>query len=235
MGKALEVTEFEADVAEYKSMETKVTQDFLGGVMKLGEILKRQRAKYKPQKQWTEYLEKVGRTMTAANQNIRIYEYAEDNLKTLMESNLTGWEKLNTFLSLPEPLREKLAEEIKGQELTAEEFREKVVDLKGDEADVVVTDEMVDNFPIEEGFADMIEQSTLADLHFMAKKLVEEFNKIGKSFSTECVVIAEGFLGMEKAIRDLDKTNFKKLNASEKKYWKKVIENQLDRLLNAVK
>jgi len=234
MGTVLQVTDFEADVAEYRSMEAKITQDFLNGVMRLGEILKRQRDKYKPKKQWLEYLEKVGRTVTTANQFIRIYEYSETNLKTLMSANLTGWEKLNTFLALPEELREKLALEIQGHEVTAEEFRDKVIDIKDDEN----TDETIDDkdlLPIDDSLAEMIGQSTLADIHFMAKKLIEEFNKIGKEFSPGCVVIAEGFLGMEKAIRDLDKTNFKKLSAPEKKYWKKVIKDQLDRLLNSVK
>ncbi len=69
MGKALEVTEFEADVAEYKSMETKVTQDFFRWSDEVRRDFKNVNVlNTNHKKQWTEYLEKVGRTMTAANQ-----------------------------------------------------------------------------------------------------------------------------------------------------------------------
>ena len=104
--------EFDDDVVEYKQMEQEVAQNFLQGVIKLGEILQRQRDKWKSKGRWMEYLDVINKHVSGANQFIRIFEYSDEHMKQLVVSNLTNWNKVNMFLALPEELREELSDKI---------------------------------------------------------------------------------------------------------------------------
>jgi hypothetical protein len=227
-------SEFVDDVREYQEMEQKITQDFLNGIIKLGEILHRQRTKWKERNQWTTYVQTIGRTLAGANQFIRIYEYSLQNLHNLLRANVTNWSKLNMFLTLPEHLKEKLAGEIDGQDLSTDDYREQVIAIKHeDEANEMVEVEEEDTIPFlapNSNLSQLIGDSTLADVRFMSKKFIEELNREGFSFSNNSLPFAEAFLSLEKSFRDLDTKNFEKLDTSEKAFWKSALEKQLKKL-----
>lgn len=230
-------SEFESDVKEYKQMEERVSKDFLQGVIKLGEILLRQRDKWKPKKQYIEYLDAVGRTVQAANQFIRIFEYSVTHMKSLVDVNLTNWAKLNTFLALPEPLREKLAEDVKGEDLSSDDFREKVAEIKKEE---IITEEVVSDIPlteerllpevsVPEEMSKALEDASLVDTGFMAKKLIDELRTAGHKVSDKSESVAEAFLSFEKGLKLLEEFELKKLPKTEYEFWYGVLQGQLTR------
>lgn len=229
----LEEQEMEKDVAEYTGMESTITKDFVQGLIKLGEILKRHKDKWKPKKQYTRYLSSINRSLSGANELIRIYDYSLNHMNELLQINLTSWRKLQMFLSLPDPLKTKLANKIDGEEISTEDFREAVVEVKEDEGYAVTED---DSFPIEDDSVEnLVSSSALVDVEFMAKQVVKELNNNGVgNFTDNSVPIAAGFLYVEKAIRQLDSKNFKALTNEEKKFWNKIVKGQLDRLNHLV-
>ena len=230
--------EFENDVLEYKEMEQKVTQDFLSGIIKLGEILCRQRAKWKEKNEWTNYVQSIGRTLFHINQFIRIYEYSLKNLNNLLQANVTNWGKLNTFLTLPDHLKDKLAEEIDGVDVTSDEFREKVTEIKSEEDGEIntIAEDALSEIPIpNDSLAELIQGSSLADVRFMAKKLIDELNKGGYSFSNTSLPLAEAFLSLESSLRDAKTENFEKLSPEEKEFWQDLLLKQVKRLSISLK
>lgn len=133
--------DFNTAIKEYKSKQQETMRAFFSNVCELGEILSRHRAALKPQSQWTKYLDEVGLTIQAANQQIRLFEYAQKTeKKKLLEGVITNWAKCNLFLALEEDQREELLDNTDGTETTAE-FREKISEIKGDEVEVSSEDE----------------------------------------------------------------------------------------------
>jgi len=229
----IDISEMDKDVDEYTAMEQKVTQDFLQGLIKLGSILKAHRDKWKPKKKYLEYLSRINRSVSATNQIIRIYEYSIEEMSKLVAANLTNWNKVNMFLSLPEDMKDKLAEEIDGEDVTSEEFREKITEVK-EEAGEVIDDPLL---PVDmKEMEDFIVGTTSIDTEFMAKQIIQELrnNNVG-DFSENCVPIASGFLCVEKALKYFSTEKFKALTLHEKKFWNKIVRSQLDRLNKLLK
>jgi len=229
----IDIEDMDKDTSEYTNMEGEIAKDFVQGLIKLGEILKRHKDKWKPKKQYTKYLTSINRSLEGANKLIRIYEYSLEHMTKLLQVNLTNWNKIHMFLSLPDPLRDRLAEKIDGEDVTTSEFREVVTDIKGDDK-IVIEDH---DFPIEsEGVEDLVASSALVDIEFMAKQVVKELvsNGVG-AFTDKSVPIASGFLYVEKAMRQLANKNFKALSNEEKKFWNKIVRGQVERLNNLLK
>jgi hypothetical protein len=230
----VDIEDMKKDTSEYVDMEGEIAKDFVQGLIKLGEILKRHKDKWKPRKQYTQYLSSINRSLSGANELIRIYEYSLLHMAELLQVNLTNWNKLHMFLGLPDPLKDKLAGKIDGEDVSTSEFREVVSDIKGEDGEIVVEEH---EFPIEnEGVEELISSSALVDVEYMAKQVVKELinNGVG-SFTDNSVPIASGFLYVEKAMRKLENKNFKALTNEEKKFWNKIVRGQLDRLTNLIK
>ena len=233
MTNLIEVSEMDKDVDEYTIMEKKVAQDFLQGLIKLGGILKTHRDKWKPKKQYMEYLSRIGRGVAATNQIIRIYEYSINEMGKLIAANLTNWNKVNMFLSLPEDMKDKLAGEIDGEDVTTDEFREKITEVKAEEGEVI-DDPLL---PVDMKEVDaFIVGATSMDTDYLAKQIIQELrnNDVG-DFSENCVSIVSGFLCIERAMKYLNKDKFKELTLHEKKFWNKIIREQLERLNKLLK
>ncbi|MCK4686569.1 MAG: hypothetical protein KAT66_00405 [Candidatus Lokiarchaeota archaeon] len=115
-------------VDKYKLKEKAVEKDFLTGILALGKILKEERAIWKPQNIWTEYLEEIGKSMAGANQFIRLYEYSELDMNTLKKANLTNWAKINSFLAIPEEVKIKIAKKLKGKSVLDSEAYQKAIE-----------------------------------------------------------------------------------------------------------
>lgn len=222
-----EVAEFNNDIEEFKIVEKEVIINFTNGIIKLGEILKRQRDKWKPKKRWMEYLTIIDKTLPNANQCVRYYEYSINNMPTLLKVNLNNWHKMNMFLALPEEQRDKMAESIDGKEVTTDEFIETINEVKDEDIEI----------PEEEDGAwqELVSSASFSDIPFMAKELLKQLNNNGYNFSNNCLGIIEGFLGLGKANKELKKENFKLLTAEEKKFWKKQIADQLEMLNKLLK
>jgi len=232
----VQTTELDSDAKEYKEQELQVAQNFLKGMIKLGAILRKHRDKWKPKKQYMEYLSKIDIAVSSANQMIRIFEYSLNNMKNLLSVNLTSWDKVNMFLTLPDDLKGKLAEDIDGSEVTIDEFREKITVVRADEVEEV---EIVPAYPIDdEAIEEMIKTAPLdnGDIDFMAKQMIAEMrNTAMGDFSPNCVPIAAGFLHLEQAIKYWDAEKFEALTNSERKFWSKIVKSQMDRLTKLLK
>ena len=221
-----EELELERDIEAYKNLERVVIEDFLNGLIKLGALLKEHRDKHKATRTYTDYLEGIGRSISAANQLIRIYEYSVEHLSTLLESNLTNWSKVNMFLSLPEPLRKKLSKEIKGEEVSTEEFREKIADVKDEPVEIVDEELPVEGLYIKK----MISGASLADIPFMAKKMVDELSAKVEGLTTTSIPLASGFLYLEKALLELNEGLARASSEEEAVFWKKILEAEIKKL-----
>ena len=222
-------SDFDEDVAEFNDAEKNVIVTFTESNIKLGEVLKRQRDKWKPLQRWTEYLNTINRTLPYVNQRIRLYEYSLNNMETVLKLNLTNWHKTNVALALSDDLKDKLAESIDGKEVSNEEFRETINEVKDPEDELVETPE--DNSQWQE----LVSSASFSDIPFMAKEILKQLTSAGYNFSVKCLPIIEGFLGLGKANKELKKENFKLLSTEEKKFWKKKIAEQLDTLNKLLK
>ena len=98
MSGIVEVSEFDRDITEYKMMKKTVLENFLHGVIKLGEILHRQRDKWKEQQKWHEYLEGIGVSQSQARFQIRTYEYSLKDMATLLKTNAQNFQQLIAVL-----------------------------------------------------------------------------------------------------------------------------------------
>jgi hypothetical protein len=220
--------DFDNDVQEFKNVEREMFVQFIKGLIQLGEVLKRQRDKWKPHKRWSQYLNTIDKTLPYANQCIRIYEYSLKNMSTLLKVDLTNWHKVNMFLALSDEAKNEMAEQIDGQETTTEEFMDKIGETKEDNEEIVTPDDGGK-------WQDLVSSASFSDLPFMAKELLKQLNKNGHNFSKNCLIIVEGFLGLGKANKELTKANFKALTVEERKFWKKQIVEQLDMLTKLLK
>lgn len=129
---------FEGAVLEYVQEKSKVWKQFLLGCVGLWRILHRHRDTFKVQRTWCDYIERVGISMSAANQQIRIYEKFEELWEdSLVLQVVTNWSKMQDFLSLDSDQVEELEEKVEAWELQADsssdEFREVVKDIKGEQ------------------------------------------------------------------------------------------------------
>jgi hypothetical protein len=223
----LQTSEFDKDVEEFRLAEKEIIINFTKDNIKLGEVLKRQRDKWKPLQKWTEYLNSIDRTLPYVNQRIRLYEYSINNMETVLKLNLTNWHKTNVALALSDDLKDKLAETINGKEVSNKEFIETIGEVKETESeDIEVLEE------VNSSWHDAISSASFSDLPFMAKEILKQLNKTGYNFSNKCLPIIEGFLGLGKANKELKKENFKLLNKEEKKFWKEKILEQLKAINN---
>ena len=224
--------EMDKDVAEYSEMENTVTQDFVQGLIKLGEILKRHKDKWKPQKLYTAYLDGIGRSLAMANQVIRIYEYSLQHLSQLLQVNLTNWNKVNMFLSLPDGMKEKLAEEIDGVDVSSDEFREKITEIKDEDIDSTEDGQLADTAILEE----MVQKGSFGDIDFMAKQVVSELQKNGTvEVTPKSIPMATSFLHIERAVSYLTEETFGKLTPEEIAFWTKILKGQLENLKTLIK
>lgn len=224
---AVTPVDIEKDIEEYKALERIVIEDFLNGLIKLGALLKTHRDKHKPLRTYTEYLEGIGRSVSATNQLIRIYEYSIKHLSELLESNLTNWGKVNMFLSLPEPLRAKLAKEIGGKEVSTDEFREAISEVKEEEPVEIEDSTSVESLGVDK----MISGASLADVPFMAKKILDELTAKGITGLTESSIpIVSVFLYMEKALHELKESMTRNPSEEESAFWKKILESEIAKL-----
>lgn len=250
--------EIEKDIATYKHAEENITKSFINSIIQLGEILATAKEKYKEERAWNRYLLGIGRSLMHANQFIRIYDYSKTNMKTLLESNITGWNQAYTFLSLPDEVKQEFKElsKMPGKKMkeTAKALRnlkkstkEEVEDTEVEEPEVeVIADgdkvehiEMdvpinpIDNSEL--NLREIIGNSTLVDTHFMAKHVIKEFNKTDSEFSQKCLPMVEGVLNIEKMLKELDNKNFKKsLSDKELRYWSTQLKIQAKRLVEAL-
>ena len=230
MSGTMKISKFDNAISEYKNTEMHLKQNFIQGVIKLGEILKRHRDVFKPDKKWTKYLQEIEVNVSTARQFIRIFEYGEKDMKNLLACNITGWGKLQSFLSLPEELKDQVASAVDGQEVSTDEFKDVVDDIKSDDSEnleIGIDDELE--------LGNLIGNSSLIDLHFLAKQVLKEMNKQDEfNFSNNCLPIIEAFLGTQKIKRDLEDKVVKKLTKEESNYWLKQIYVQLNNLLKLI-
>ena len=214
--------EFQNDIEEYRIQEKHVVVNFIKDNIKLGEILQRQRDKWKPKKKWIVYLQEIGRTLPYANQRIRLYEDSLNNLDSIVKLNLDSWHKVNMYLALEDAEKDTLlgsSEEL--EDATTEEFMEKVQEVK--ENEIKVSDEDVD-------WQETVGKAMLSDIPFTAKEILKKLNSSGHSFSNNCLPIVEGYVGLLKANKEFSKENFKALSPAEKKFWKGEIMELLKQL-----
>ena len=233
MTKALTTTkEFKQDVLEYKQMEQKIAENFLNGVIQLGEVLYRAREKWKAERKWLEYLEAIGRNQGGVNQMIRLYEYSQDNMKKLLKAGVDNWAKANMLLALPEELKDKLAEQVDGESISSKEYKEKVDLVKEEDMPEVEIVNDIDLMGIEvtPKMINMLENASMADLNFAAREIRKEMNKQGYNFSVQCVPVMEAYLSLNKALETISGEARGQLSHSEKRYWNKMLRNAVAKL-----
>lgn len=227
MSDVVKISEFDNDITEYKEAEKRVADNFIFGVIELGKILKEKRDKYKPKGQWTEYLDEINKSMAGANQFIRIFEYSEANKKEFWLLNLTNWERINKFLALPEPLRLQLAQEISGQQISDEEFKDNLQKIKGE----MPEEELNPSKDIDKWVDGAITNSFSRN----AKLIVEQMNKQNPDITKESIPIVKGLLHLTMGMQYLDYSNIIMLNKKEKKEWLKMIVKNWNELGDIIK
>lgn len=141
---------FNDAVQAYIFEQKTVVAEFLGWIIRLGSILYKHREELKKQWKWLEYCSAIWIHITAANQQIRMYELSLSTSKLeLLKSAITNWTKLNLFLSLKEWEKDELLEKVEGWEITSEttadEFREIASSVKEETVDVIAHTEEFDN------------------------------------------------------------------------------------------
>ncbi len=242
----------ENDITEYKEAELVVAQNFVNGLITLGELLSRKRNKYFPNNQWSIYLKSIGKSLFFASQLIRLFEYSKNNLKLLLDSNITNWTKLNSFLILPDAAKEELGESIHGDDIQSKEFVEKVKSVKkkhqeienekmkdedeveneniGEHVDTVVED--VNLTPDSLNLEEIVNNTGSTDTNFMAKHVLAECNESGDTkFSNHCMPFVVTVLEIEKLFQYVSKNNMeKKLSLPERDYWKIQVKSQIRKL-----
>jgi len=228
-------TEMKKDVDEYVALEKKVTKDFIQGLIKLGEVCKRHRDKWKPKYKYLEYLAETERSATTTNKMIRIYEYSLKHMAQLLDANITGWRKVHMFLSLPDDLKDKIADKVGGEDVSTAEFQEAVTDIKEEEVDDLVIGSPIQ--ATEQELEELVQGSMMDDVDYMAQQMVKELdaNTQLDPFGKESITMATALLYVEKAMKDITKENFKLLSNSEKKFWKKMFIGQMDRFNSLIK
>ena len=224
--------EFKQDVLEYKQIEQKIAENFLNGVIQLGEVLYRAREKYKPERRWLEYIEQIGRNQGGVNQMIRLYEYSQSNMNKLIKAGVDNWAKANMLLALPEELKDKLADHVDGESISSKEYKEKVDLVKEEDLPEVEIVNDIDLMGIEvtPKMVNMLENASMADLNFAAREIRKEMNKQGYNFSVQCVPVMEAYLSLNKALETISGEARGQLSQSEKRYWNKMLRNAVAKL-----
>ena len=228
MSTITKVSKIDDHVSEYKLMEDEVTKNFLQGVIKLGEILNRHKKEWFPKGQWLDYLGRIGKHVSGANQFIRIYKYSKKNMAQLLEANVTNWAKLNAFLALPEEIKEAISEEVKGKEVSTDEFtelaKEKVETGGFSEevsTEVLGKDEIMEEVDMES----LLKGASLIDINFAAGEMITMLNeKMDFHFSAKSKPIAEAYLHLVKAKELLTADTVNKVSDEEKQYWEYSID-----------
>ena len=215
MSNIIELSGFDKGVNEYKEKEKRITEDFILGVISLGEILKRQRDIWKPQDKWIKYLEEINKSLSGANQYIRIYEYSVKHMKELLSCNLVSWERAYSFLALPDSLKLKLAEEIEGEDISTQEFREKVKEIKTEIDDMGLIEEndisdYVSKQIIGKVLENRVEKAALAFTAIIKKENPQA--KITDNF----VEVVSGLMTIGTGLNYFTDENISKLNVYEK-------------------
>lgn len=224
--------QFKQDVAEYQSLERKIAEGFLNGIVQLGEVLSRARDTWKDEGRWMEYVESIGRNQAGVSQMIRMYEYSKKNMKQLLKAGIDNWAKANMFLALPNEVRTELANEVGGDKLTTEEFADKVDLVKEEhlpEVEVVKDSDLIGIESTPE-LAKLLDSATLADINFAAREVRKELNKQGMNFSVQCVPTIEVYLTLVRALETVTGEEHKRLSLTEKRYWNKMIRNMLAKI-----
>ena len=238
--KELPDASFHDSVKEYLELEKSIRENFIGGLIKLGSLLEEQRAIYKPKGLWMEYLKAINKNYGSAYQLIKLYEYAKNNLKLLLNAEITTWDRLYSFLALPEVLRADFVEKLPDEEISTKEYKELADNIKAEEEDVTVEEEEVDLEELETQekitFDDLLKNSVMKDSPFMAKELVKEFKGIGYSELTEnSVAFAEGYVDLVKCFKNLNPVNYKSLSKPEKTFWKKILVGMKQQIIDLEK
>jgi len=215
------IRDMDLSVFEYKTAEKGVREVFIKGVIKLGEILYKQREVWRPMKRWTEFLDKSKLTMTTSNQMIRIYKYAKNNFEKLQKANVTNWSKINLFLALSDVNKDNVANKIDGEEVEVSAFKEVVNEFKEE----VVLMESFD----EEKLLSLMNKTVLKNVPLTARILVRNVNK-EKRMSPKCSPLAEAFLYIQKSRMLLDE-NYDNLNAEDVSFWRSLVEKQINTFL----
>lgn len=230
------VSEFDQDVTEYKMMHKSTVENFMNGVIKLGEILNRQKDKWKPEGKWIEYLKATGISERHSRLQIQLFEYSLKDMKTLMEVNIQNFSQLMEFLKLGEEEQKELAKEIAGEALPTTDFMSKVDNVIEQDPETEQELQMVPNNDLD--FSSMLKSSTMVDIPFMAKQILDAMNKQeGMTFSKKCIPIVETFLHTQQSINLLQE-NINKLSEEEAEYWNKqllVQVNKLNSIINLTK
>jgi len=80
-----------------------------------------------------------------------------------------------------------------------------------------------------------IEDASLGDTGFMAKKMIEELKAAGHKISMHSIPAAEVFLSFEKGLKQLKKHDIGVLPKVEYNFWYGVLQSQLVRLAELLK
>ncbi len=227
MSGIIEISDFEQDVTEYKMMNKTVLENFIHGVIKLGEILARQRDKWKPQKKWREYMEALKISPSIASFQIRTYEYSLGDMATLLKANAQNFQQLIAFLQLDDEAKEALGEVVGGEALTTTEFMDKVDQVIMDPTESPIPELIVgDDFD----FSEMLEASAMADIPFMAKQILNGINKTGKlPMNKHCLPVIEAFLHSQQSVTLIQK-GMDKLDEAEREFWTQQMVIQIEKL-----
>lgn len=232
MSGVIQVSELDEDVTSYKQREKEVTKEFLLGVIELGNILRMQRDKWKSKGKWIEYLEKIGKHVSGANQMIRLYEYSLEHKKEILKSNLTNWNKVNLFLALEDEEKLKLADAIDGKDVSSDAFREEVKTIKN-----VPPHELIELDPLPESslklddsskFMELLDDVILTSSSVDVAKVLAELQKEFPFITEKSEAIATAYFFIQKAIGMLiDKPH---LNDEERSFFRTRFVDQLQSL-----
>lgn len=229
--------EFEQSVSVYLKKCKVVLKGFMNGVIELGEILSQQRDKWKPQGKWYQYLKEIDLSESHAGVQIRAYEYALNDRKTLMEVHAQNFRQLQKFLSLGDDQKKLLAESVDGKELSTGEFMNKVEQIScealGEFEGVEVPDEDDDEITLGDMSFNMrtrVEFRQDIDIPWAAEQILKGMQLANEiECSQKSLPVIEGFLHTELSMALIEKY-IHKLKPGELNYWKGQLTAQAERL-----
>ena len=242
--------ELQNDINEYMFAEKRAMENFLNEMIKLGEILSRQRDKWKPKKLWYEYISKIGKNNQTVNQMIRVYTLAKEDMEKLVSANINTWTKLQSYLSLDSEQRDKFIENVDSGNLNSSEYAEKVDEIKEKSKLTILDSDLPTNTPdvveaeIEVAdtdspapeLKDWIKDASLTDVYFMAKELLKTMNKVHNNvFTSNSIPLVEAFLFSEKINRSLSDKILSKLSQQELHYWVEELKASVNNLQARIK
>ena len=255
--------ELELDVAEYKKLEKSVADDFLLGLLSLGKVLKVHRDKWKPKRKYLDYLKRVGRAVSTTNQMIRLYEYSVNSPEKFKQLDITNWNKVNIFLSVPDELKDKFIERVNSSDVEVvdtNEFSKAKDSVVFDSNDIKDAEEVDDKVltTINDAQSTMDDSNAPKDVFTVvsdevqdtddfsssdydikiARGVIKSLNENGVGdFSDECISAVMGFLALRKAEGFLSEAGLRgksALSKSEKSFWKKQMFEKLQELYGLI-